>query len=147
MNIEVYENGEIKRDGEIATQYTNKNGFKYVSYKVNDKWILRRVHILVANKYLPNPSNYQFLEHIDGDRSNNAVTNLQWVKKHKDSFTDNRMVYAYDSDYQLLSKHSSVSAAARFYNIKRENISKVCNGYNSKLKGMYFSFTLYKKEI
>lgn len=36
------------------------------------------VHQLVAKAFLPNPDNKQFIDHIDGDPTNNIVENLRW---------------------------------------------------------------------
>lgn len=41
------------------------------------------VDLLVAETFLinPNPEVYTEVEHIDGDMSNNAASNLRWIKK------------------------------------------------------------------
>lgn len=36
------------------------------------------IHRLVAIAYLSNPNNYSQINHIDGDKSNNHVSNLEW---------------------------------------------------------------------
>jgi len=37
-----------------------------------------KVHRLVALHYIPNPHNYLIVEHIDGNKKNNKVSNLKW---------------------------------------------------------------------
>tara|TARA_B110000503_G_scaffold108459_1_gene162207 strand:- start:1490 stop:1990 length:501 start_codon:yes stop_codon:yes gene_type:complete len=39
----------------------------------------RKVHRLVAETYLPNPHNYATVNHIDEDKKNNNVNNLEWM--------------------------------------------------------------------
>lgn len=41
------------------------------------------VHHLVAEAFLPNPNNCKHLIHLDGNKYNNAVTNLQWKRAGK----------------------------------------------------------------
>lgn len=46
---------------------------------------------LVARAFLPNPNNLPVVQHIDGDVTNNAVTNLRWVR-HVDVTLSNSRV-------------------------------------------------------
>ena len=56
-----------------------KNGYVYVSLQVNNIKITKRVHRIVAEAFIQNPDNKPFVNHIDGNKSNNNVKNLEWV--------------------------------------------------------------------
>lgn len=55
------------------------HSYHYVNLRWNGKQINRAVHRLVAIAFIPNPNNYNLVDHIDGDRLNNCVENLRWV--------------------------------------------------------------------
>jgi hypothetical protein len=52
-----------------------KNDYMYV--KIGSK--MHRVHRLVAQTYLPNPENKATVNHIDGNKLNNLLCNLEWM--------------------------------------------------------------------
>lgn len=57
-----------------------KGRYSLVSLVINEKGEKRHgsVHRIVAKTFIPNPNNYPMVNHIDGDKSNNAVSNLEW---------------------------------------------------------------------
>ena len=72
--FEIYRNGDIVDTRGKSGILLNKNGYQIISYKKN-----YFVHRLVAVAYLKNKYSYNLVNHIDGNRSNNNVNNLEWV--------------------------------------------------------------------
>lgn len=56
-----------------------KDGYKFIQFRVDGKAKYSSIHRLVAITHLPNPDNLPEINHIDFDRSNNHVKNLEWV--------------------------------------------------------------------
>ena len=61
--------------------YNNGNGYQMVSLKIDGKFKLHYVHRLVAKYFLDNPNNLTEVNHIDFDKSNNNISNLEWVTR------------------------------------------------------------------
>lgn len=88
----------ITNDGQVVstkkgTQYrikeTIRKRYKYhqVSIRANKKQKLYLVHRLVALHFIPNPFGLSQVNHKDGNKSNNHISNLEWCdcdynKKH-----------------------------------------------------------------
>lgn len=53
-------------------------GYLQVTLYVGKRRICKLVHRLVAETFLPNPNGYDQINHIDGNKSNNNVSNLEW---------------------------------------------------------------------
>ena len=56
----------------------NQNGYQCVDLW-NKKGTTQRVHRLVALAFLPNESNFPVVNHLDGCKTNNMVSNLEWT--------------------------------------------------------------------
>jgi hypothetical protein len=67
---------EVVRKGFFITARTNsRNGYVYVRID----YATYRLHRLVALYFLPNPEGKEQVNHIDGNKSNNGIGNLEWA--------------------------------------------------------------------
>ena len=64
--------------GKILKQFINNAGYCQVQLSYKYKSIPKRVHRLVAETFISNPKNYKCVNHIDGNKQNNNVNNLEW---------------------------------------------------------------------
>ena len=63
-----------------SVSYTGRNGnYCIVTTTINGKQEQHYVHRLIAEAFIPNKDNKPQINHIDGDPSNNDVSNLEWV--------------------------------------------------------------------
>ena len=62
----------------IRKPYIDKDGYPKVNLCKEGKVIHYPVHRLVAIAFVPNPENKPQVNHIDGNKANNCVANLEW---------------------------------------------------------------------
>lgn len=66
------------RKGRLLKQNKTTTGYYYVNLSKNAKAKPLIVHRLVAKAFIPNINNYPIINHIDGNKLNNNVENLEW---------------------------------------------------------------------
>ena len=73
--------GNVRRDAtnELIRQYKGEGTGQNRYLKVRIDRNIFYVHRLVASAFIPNPENKPQVNHIDTNRSNNTVSNLEWV--------------------------------------------------------------------
>ena len=77
-NYEVSNLGRVrnKKTSKLLTLIPDKDG--YLRVHLNNDRNVKRVHRLVAQAFIPNKTNKDQVNHKDGDKTNNAVNNLEW---------------------------------------------------------------------
>lgn len=88
MQIKDFEDYSITQTGEVVNTRTGKAkaldfnktvGYFQVDLYKNNKRTKHYIHRLVAQAYIPNPLGLPEVNHKDSDRTNNHVSNLEWV--------------------------------------------------------------------
>ena len=64
---------------------TNTSGYKLIQFSVKSVKKNYYIHQLVALNYIPNPDKKKFVNHKDGNKSNNSVDNLEWVTQSENT--------------------------------------------------------------
>lgn len=129
-------------DRELHPALTNRG---YLRVNLSKDKTVKRVHIhrLVAEAFIPNPDNLPTVDHIDGDKLNNRVENLQWL-----SYKDNtrkagdlkkraaKPVFCQETN----TVYKSVHQAGKELNIKDAIISAIANGEFPHYHGLHFEY-------
>lgn len=76
--IIVSEDGTIFHNGKELVNSLSTKGYYHVGICGKGKVKTYRVHRLVALAFIPNPNNLPYVNHIDGNKQNNNVSNLEW---------------------------------------------------------------------
>lgn len=94
MKIKDFEDYSITQTGEVintrtgkakALDFNKKVGYFQVDLYKNNKRTKHYIHRLVAQAYIPNPLGLPEVNHKDSDRTNNHVSNLEWVSSSGNS--------------------------------------------------------------
>lgn len=142
--IEGFENYIICTDGTVhnkkghnISRWKDNVGYLQVKLSKEGKWYYKRVHRLVAEAFIPNPHNLKQVNHIDGDKTNNEVSNLEWIdnKNNTQHGYDNNLYHSkhrnikievYDKiTHQLINTYKSIRETANELNINRKTLSRI----------------------
>ena len=142
---EVSNMGRIRRDGHVLATGTGKNGYLLVTLCLGGKQKNKSVHRLVAEAFVPNPSGFPCVNHLDEDKMNNRADNLEWctVKYNTNYGTCiarrarvcSKPVLQLDEDGNILKEWPSVTAAAKALGTSPGAISSVCGGWQKHAGG------------
>lgn len=83
--VDVYNDGTIIVDGNKRKHYLNADGYFVCSLNIpNIGYRSVSIHRLIALAFIPNPNNLPEINHLDYNRRNFNISNLEWVS-HQDN--------------------------------------------------------------
>ena len=146
---------QVVKKGTILKQHVGTDGYLHCMVSIEGESKLVAVHRLVAETFIPNSENKPQVNHIDGNKTNNYVENLEWVTASENS------QHAKDNGLwnpEICREHSrkhngipircitdnnryfeSINSAASFYNIDFESVKESIL-FNRPRKGYIFKY-------
>lgn len=122
-------------------QYKDSKGYYTTNLRAYNKSTRERVHRLVAQTFIPNPNNLEYVCHIDDDPSNNSVDNLFWGSP-QDNNTDKVLKgrqpakLTVDQVHTLRSLHTtgnySIYSLAHRFNLTWDATNRIIEGRSWK---------------
>ena len=114
----------------------------------------RAIHRLLAQGWIPNPNNLPHVNHIDGNKLNNTLDNLEWVSVLGNTthaidlgLTDPRTrhpsmeeIVQMDMEGNQIRVFMSLHDAGRCTEVAWQNISKVCRGLRKSAGGFRWAY-------
>ncbi|WP_141431920.1 HNH endonuclease [Bacillus sp. 03113] len=143
-----------------------RSGYCQVVLQRNKKRRYYVVHRLVAIAFLENPDNKAMVNHIDGVKTNNHVSNLEWVTPSENNIHaiktglvniekqteilvkfNSQEVIQYDLNGHVINRFSSCAEASRNTGMLADTIQKQCRA-NAKprFRNFYFRFADEKQK-
>lgn len=131
----------VGTDGYLQVQYTTENGKSYHN----------RVHVIFAHCFIENPNNYKYVNHINSNKLDNSLCNLEWCTNsynvkhgwHSGNRThkNNTKIMVETIDHNFIGNPKSIRECGRILKLDRHKIARVLKGeLSSNYLGYLFSY-------
>ena len=148
----VYSNGRKHfLKGKILKPVKNQEGYLFLWLFKDSKRKTFKVHRIIMNTFVPNPSNLPQINHKDEDKTNNCVDNLEWcdakyninygTRTEKVAIKKSKSVLQIDANTEkIIAEYSSATEAGMNFCFGQRNISNCCLGKRKTAYGFKWKY-------
>lgn len=132
-----------KRRACLKVKRLGNSGYYQVRLSKDGKYVYKNLHRLLAETFIPNPNNYRTVNHINGNKLDNRLANLEWADDCKQQHeacllglkpTTQHILTTEEiiEVYKLYSEGVSQSKLAKQFNTRKQQIAKLVKGQRHK---------------
>ena len=136
----IYPNGKIYSIKLKKFIFGHKNKRGYYAFTIYDSFGKRKqkaLHQLLAMAFIPNPSNYEVVRHLDDNKENNSLSNLKWgtIRENIEDAIRNNVYKMPDNSKRWLVKTPTNSI------LEVDNLTKFCIENNLTKQNLHKTYT------
>lgn len=138
------------RKGRVLKGIKDVKGYLLVNLYKNNIVYTKKIHRLVAEAFIPNSENKPQVNHIDEDKTNNMISNLEWstskeninhgTRTDRMAKTQSIPIIATNLKTGKSTEFYGVSECARQLDLNRGNITSVLKGKRRQTGGYTFKY-------
>jgi len=149
---QVSSQGRIRNNKKIRKLTLRKDGYLHIPLSKNGVTKYFLIHQLVAKTFIDNPLNYKEINHIDENKTNNIIENLEWCSRSyninyglgniKRAKTEGKKINQFTKDGAFIQQWDTIKQASKELNIKLPHIIRVLKGRRKSTGGFVFKYVM-----
>ena len=125
----------------VMKQSLNGDGYYFVNLQKGHESKPYRINRLVADAFLPNPNGLPCVNHIDKNRQNNAVDNLErCTVRYNVRYSSCKAISQFDKNGRHIRDWDAITDITEQLGINTSNISQCCQGKRNSAGGYIWRY-------
>lgn len=115
--------------------FKGSDGYMAVKLNMTNCKTCERVHVIYAHCFIPNPNGYKYVNHIDSNKTNNKLDNLEWCTNaynvqhsYNSGNNTNKTPIKVYKDSNLIGEYASIRECSKELKLDRHKISRILKG-------------------